>query len=36
MPAASEHTHFGQRTVRMEEKQGLVDAVFHRVAAATT
>ncbi len=33
MPEASEHTHFGQRTVRMEEKQGLVDAVFHRVAS---
>ncbi len=32
MPAASEHTHFGQRTVRMDEKQGLVDAVFHKVA----
>jgi demethylmenaquinone methyltransferase / 2-methoxy-6-polyprenyl-1,4-benzoquinol methylase len=32
MPAASEKTHFGQRTVRMDEKQGLVDAVFHKVA----
>ena len=32
MPAASEHTHFGQRTVRTDEKQGLVDAVFHKVA----
>ncbi len=32
MPAPSEHTHFGQRTVRMDEKQGLVDAVFHKVA----
>jgi len=32
MSAASEHTHFGQRTVRMDEKQGLVDAVFHKVA----
>jgi demethylmenaquinone methyltransferase / 2-methoxy-6-polyprenyl-1,4-benzoquinol methylase len=32
MPEASEHTHFGRRTVRMEEKQGLVDAVFHSVA----
>ena len=33
MPAASEKTHFGQRTVRMDEKQGLVDAVFHNVAS---
>jgi demethylmenaquinone methyltransferase/2-methoxy-6-polyprenyl-1,4-benzoquinol methylase len=32
MPAASEKTHFGQRTVRMDEKQGLVDAVFLKVA----
>ncbi len=32
MPAASEDTHFGQRTVRLDEKQRLVDAVFHRVA----
>jgi demethylmenaquinone methyltransferase/2-methoxy-6-polyprenyl-1,4-benzoquinol methylase len=32
MPAAPEHTHFGRRTVRMDEKQGLVDAVFHKVA----
>ena len=32
MPPASEHTHFGRRTVRMDEKQGLVDAVFHKVA----
>ncbi len=32
MPEASEHTHFGRRTVRTDEKQGLVDAVFHRVA----
>jgi demethylmenaquinone methyltransferase / 2-methoxy-6-polyprenyl-1,4-benzoquinol methylase len=32
MPAAPEHTHFGQRTVRTDEKQGLVDAVFHNVA----
>ena len=31
MPAP-EHTHFGRRTVRMDEKQGLVDEVFHRVA----
>ena len=32
MPATSDHTHFGQRIVRMDEKQGLVDAVFHKVA----
>ncbi len=32
MSAASEHTHFGQRAVPMDEKQGLVDAVFHKVA----
>jgi demethylmenaquinone methyltransferase/2-methoxy-6-polyprenyl-1,4-benzoquinol methylase len=32
MPAASEHTHFGRRTVRTDEKQGLVDAVFYKVA----
>ncbi len=32
MPAGSEHTHFGRRTVRTDEKQTLVDAVFHRVA----
>ena len=32
MPAASEYTHFGRRAVRMDEKQGLVDAVFHKVA----
>ena len=32
MFAAPEHTHFGQRTVRMDEKQGLVDAVFRKVA----
>ena len=32
MPAASEDTHFGRRTVRLDEKQSLVDAVFHRVA----
>ena len=32
MPAASEHTHFGRRTVRTDEKQGLVDAVFNKVA----
>ena len=32
MPAAPDETHFGQRTVRLEEKQGLVDDVFHKVA----
>ena len=32
MSGAPEHTHFGQRAVRMDEKQGLVDAVFHKVA----
>jgi demethylmenaquinone methyltransferase/2-methoxy-6-polyprenyl-1,4-benzoquinol methylase len=32
MPAAFEHTHFGRRTVRTDEKQGLVDAVFNKVA----
>ncbi len=32
MSAAPGHTHFGQRTVRMDEKQGLVDAVFRKVA----
>jgi len=32
MPAASEHTHFGRRTVQTDEKQGLVDAVFNKVA----
>ncbi len=32
MPAASEYTHFGRRAVRVDEKQGLVDAVFHKVA----
>src|SRR6202142_41022 len=32
MESAFEHTHFGQRTVRLDEKQGLVDAVFHNVA----
>ena len=28
----SETTHFGERTVALEDKQGLVDDVFHRVA----
>jgi demethylmenaquinone methyltransferase/2-methoxy-6-polyprenyl-1,4-benzoquinol methylase len=32
MPAAPDETHFGQRTVRLDEKQGLVNAVFRRVA----
>jgi demethylmenaquinone methyltransferase/2-methoxy-6-polyprenyl-1,4-benzoquinol methylase len=32
MEAATESTHFGERTVRLDEKQGLVDAVFHSVA----
>jgi demethylmenaquinone methyltransferase/2-methoxy-6-polyprenyl-1,4-benzoquinol methylase len=27
-----EHTHFGERSVRLDQKQGLVDAVFHSVA----
>jgi demethylmenaquinone methyltransferase / 2-methoxy-6-polyprenyl-1,4-benzoquinol methylase len=27
-----EHTHFGERKVRLDEKQGLVDDVFHKVA----
>ncbi|HKI15198.1 MAG TPA: bifunctional demethylmenaquinone methyltransferase/2-methoxy-6-polyprenyl-1,4-benzoquinol methylase UbiE [Roseiarcus sp.] len=33
MPAAPDETHFGQRTIRLDEKQGLVDDVFHRVAS---
>jgi demethylmenaquinone methyltransferase/2-methoxy-6-polyprenyl-1,4-benzoquinol methylase len=32
MPAAPGETHFGQQTVRLDEKQGLVDNVFHKVA----
>jgi len=32
MPARPEQTHFGRRTVPLEEKQGLVDEVFRRVA----
>ena len=32
MASASEHTHFGERTVRLDEKQRLVDVVFHNVA----
>ena len=33
MPAARDDTHFGRRTVPLDEKQGLVDDVFHRVAS---
>jgi demethylmenaquinone methyltransferase / 2-methoxy-6-polyprenyl-1,4-benzoquinol methylase len=33
MPAAPDETHFGQRTIRLDDKQGLVDDVFHRVAS---
>ncbi len=32
MSEARETTHFGERTVALEEKQGLVNAVFHGVA----
>jgi demethylmenaquinone methyltransferase / 2-methoxy-6-polyprenyl-1,4-benzoquinol methylase len=32
MPVAPEQTQFGQRTVEMEQKQGLVDDVFRKVA----
>ena len=32
MERAAEQTHFGERTVRLDEKQGLVDAVFRSVA----
>jgi len=32
MSTSPEHTHFGEREVRLDEKQGLVDAVFHKVA----
>jgi demethylmenaquinone methyltransferase/2-methoxy-6-polyprenyl-1,4-benzoquinol methylase len=32
MTGTEETTHFGERTVRIEEKQGLVNDVFHRVA----
>ena len=32
MSFASEQTHFGERAVRLDEKQGLVDDVFHKVA----
>lgn len=33
MPAARDDTHFGRRTVPLNEKQGLVDDVFHKVAS---
>ena len=32
MSVASDKTHFGERAVRIDEKQGLVDEVFHKVA----
>jgi demethylmenaquinone methyltransferase / 2-methoxy-6-polyprenyl-1,4-benzoquinol methylase len=32
MPAQGDQTHFGQRTVRLDEKQSLVNDVFHSVA----
>ncbi len=32
MPAARDETHFGRRTVRLDEKQGLVNDVFRSVA----
>jgi demethylmenaquinone methyltransferase/2-methoxy-6-polyprenyl-1,4-benzoquinol methylase len=32
MTEANQTTHFGERTVPIEEKQGLVDEVFHHVA----
>ena len=32
MPAARDQTHFGRRTVRLDEKQGLVNDVFRSVA----
>ncbi len=32
MSTSPEHTHFGERRVRLDEKQGLVDDVFHKVA----
>jgi len=32
MSISPEHTHFGERKVRLDEKQGLVDDVFHKVA----
>jgi demethylmenaquinone methyltransferase/2-methoxy-6-polyprenyl-1,4-benzoquinol methylase len=32
MSSAAPQTHFGERMVRLEDKQGLVDGVFHKVA----
>ncbi len=32
MPVAPDETHFGRRTVGVDEKQGLVDDVFRKVA----
>ncbi len=32
MAAAGDQTHFGQRTVRLDQKQSLVNDVFHSVA----
>ena len=32
MTDAKETTHFGEQTVAMDDKQGMVDAVFHNVA----
>jgi demethylmenaquinone methyltransferase/2-methoxy-6-polyprenyl-1,4-benzoquinol methylase len=32
MSAQPQETHFGERTVRLDEKQDLVDDVFHKVA----
>ena len=32
MPTTGDQTHFGRRTVRLDEKQGLVNDVFHKVA----
>ena len=32
MPAARDQTHFGRRKVRLDEKQSLVNDVFHSVA----
>jgi hypothetical protein len=34
MPARDE-THFGEQTVPLADKQGLVDGVFHSVARCT-
>src|SRR5512136_3454993 len=32
MPRGSDQTHFGYETVRLDDKQGRVDDVFHSVA----